>query len=41
MKEILTTISYHEDKCSAKFTTSGGWWWELLFAKMGKYTVQS
>ena len=24
MKEISTTIAYHEDKCSAKFTTTGG-----------------
>ena len=24
MKEISTTISYHEDKCSAKFTATGG-----------------
>ena len=24
MKEISATISYHEDTCSEKFTTSGG-----------------
>ena len=24
MKEISTTISYHKDKCPAKFTTSCG-----------------
>ena len=24
MQEISITISYHEDKCSAKFTTRGG-----------------
>ena len=39
MKEISTTMSYHEDKRSAKFTTSGGG--NYCVPKQEKYTVGS